>query len=253
MEQTVTTPVEQIKPMPFTEKIVNVFTSPGELYENVRDTGPSTPNWLIPWVIIAAVSIALNFAMMSNASLADQIGSTMRQAMEKSVGDGKMTQQQADQWFEMVRPGSVYFTVFSIGGTLLWTLGGLFALGLVYWLVGKSAMSATAPYMKVVEVVGLTFIISTLEVLVTTLMVFAFDRITATPSLAFFLSDFDVTNKVHLLLSKVNIFTFWILAVTGTGLSRLFRRDLPKVLVLVAVLWILWTVITVFAGCGAGR
>jgi hypothetical protein len=253
MDQTTTTPVEQIKPMPFTEKIVNIFTSPGELYENVRDTGPSTANWLIPWVIFAVVSIALNFAMMSNASLADQIGTTMRQAMEKSVTDGKMTQQQADQAFEMMRPGTVYFTVFSVGGTMLWTLGGLFALGLVYWLVGKSAMSATAPYMKVVEVVGLTFIISTLEVLVTMLMVFALDRITATPSLAFFISGFDVTNKVHLLMSKVNIFTFWILAVTAIGLSRLFRRDLAKVLVLVAVLWILWTVITVFAGCGAGR
>jgi uncharacterized membrane protein YuzA (DUF378 family) len=189
--------------------------------------------------------------MLSNASLADQLGSTMRQAMEKSIADGKMTQQQADQAFEMMRPGSVYFTVFSVGGTLLWTLGGLFALGLVYWLVGKSAMSATAPYMKVVEVVGLTFIISTLEVIVTMLMLFAFDRITATPSLALFVSNFDVTNKVHLLMSKMNVFTFWILAVTSIGLSKLFRRDLPKVLVLVAVLWILWTVITVFTGCGA--
>lgn len=251
MEQTTTTPVEQPKPMSLTEKIVNIFASPGELYENVRDTGPTTSNWLIPWVLLAVVSMALNFAMLSNASLADQLGSTMRQAMEKSIADGKMTQQQADQAFEMMRPGSVYFTVFSVGGTLLWTLGGLFALGLVYWLVGKSAMSASAPYMKVVEVVGLTFIISTLEVIVTMLMLFAFDRITATPSLALFVSNFDVTNKVHLLMSKVNIFTFWILAVTSIGLSKLFRRDLLKVLVLVAVLWILWTVITVFAGCGA--
>jgi hypothetical protein len=52
-------------------------------------------------------------------------------------------------------------------------------------------------------------------------------------------------------MSKMNVFTFWVLAVTSIGLSKLFRRDLPKVLVLVVVLWILWTVITVFTGCGA--
>jgi hypothetical protein len=239
--------------MSFAEKLMNVFASPGELYENVRDTPPTTSNWLIPWIILIIVSIALNFVMMSNPSLTDQLGATMRHAMEKNVAEGKMTQEQADKAYEMMQPGTVYFTAFSLGGIVLWTFASLFALGLVYWLIGKSAMSATAPYMKMVEVVGLTFYISILEVIVTTLMMFALDRLSATPSLGLFVSDYDFTNKVHLLLSKVNIFTFWILAVTSIGLSKLFRRDLLKVLVLVVVLWILWTVITVFAGCGVGR
>lgn len=253
MQETTTPVATQPKPMSLMEKLVNVFSSPGELYENVRDTPPTTSNWLIPWIILIIVSIALNFVMMSNPSLTDQLGATMRHAMEKNVAEGKMTQDQADNAYEMMKPGTVYFTAISLGGIILWTLGGLFALGLVYWLVGKSAMSATAPYIKVVEVVGLTFYISVLEVIVTTLMMFVFDRLSATPSLALFVPDFDFTNKVHLLLSKVNIFTFWILAVTSIGLSKLFRRDLLKVLVLVVALWILWTVITVFAGCGVGR
>jgi hypothetical protein len=253
MDQPTTAAAEQVKPMSFSDKLVSIFASPGELFENVRTTGPTTSNWLVPWVILVIVSIVLSFIMLNNPSLADQMGATMRQAIDKNVAAGKMTQEQADQAFNMTRPGTVYFTVLSIGGTIIWTLGSLFALGLIYWLIGKTAMSATAPYMKVVEVIGLTFFISTLEVIVTTLMLIAFDRITATPSLGFFISDFDVTNKVHLLLSKVNIFTFWILAVTSVGLSKVFQRDLAKVAVLVVVLWILWTVVTVFAGCGFGR
>jgi len=46
------------------------------------------------------------------------------------------------------------FTVLSIGGPALWGLGMVFALSLLYWLIGRSAMHAFAPYMKVVEVVG---------------------------------------------------------------------------------------------------
>jgi hypothetical protein len=44
----------------------------------------------------------------------------------------------------------------------------------------------------------------------------------------------------------VNVFTFWTLGVTSIGLSRLFQKDLPKVLVLVFALWILWTLFKVF-------
>jgi len=70
-------------------------------------------------------------------------------------------------------------------------------------------MNGTAPYPKVVEVIGLTFFISTLESIVTALLQYATNSIFMTPSLAAFVSDFDLQNKFHLVMSKINIFTFW--------------------------------------------
>jgi hypothetical protein len=254
MDNTTTPPaVEAVKPMPFTEKLANIFASPGELYDNIRDTPQSTSNWLIPTLIFLVVSIVMNLVMMSNPSIADQIGQMMRKGIDEQVTQGKITSAQAEQSYEMMRPGSTMFTILAMGGTLVMTFASLFGLGLVYWLVGKGAMSATAPYMKVVEVIGLTFFIGTLEVVITTVLIIGFDRLNAGPSAAFFVTDFNPTDKIHMLLSKVNLFTFWSLAVTSIGLSRLFRKDFPKVLVLVLALWILWTVITVFAGCAPGR
>lgn len=253
MDTTTPPPAETVQPMPFTEKLANIFISPGELYENVRDTPKSTVNWLLPAIIFIAVSIIMNTIMMSNPSIADQMGQMMRKGIDDAVAQGRMTSEQADQSWEMMRPGSMMFTIFAVGGTLVMTFGALFGLGLVYWLVGKGAMSASAPYMKVVEVVGLTLLIGTLEVIVTSVLIIGLDRLNAGPSAAFFLNPFDPTDKMHLLLSKLNLFTFWSLAVTSIGLAKLFRKDFPKVLVLVVVLWILWTVITVFAGCAPGR
>jgi hypothetical protein len=190
--------------------------------------------------------------MLSNPSLADQLATTIRQGINKSVQEGNMTQEQADQAFEFARPGSTWFTLLSVGGTVFWSIIVLFGLGLVYWLLGKSALHATAPYMKVVEVVGLTMFISSLEYIVTTLLMFVMDSIHATPGLGIFVSDFDTGNKLHVALSKVNAFTFWDLTVVSIGLSRLFQRDLPKVLVLVFVLWVLWSLVTIFTGLTVG-
>jgi len=65
---------------------------------------------------------------------------------------------------------------------------------------------------------------------------------------ALFVQNFDFSNKLHMALVKVNLFTIWSLLVTGIGLSKLFQRDLPKVLVLVFSLWILWSAFTVLTG-----
>jgi len=244
---------EQPKPMSFTEKLTNIFASPGELFENVRMTGPTTSNWLIPWIIFVVVAIAMGQLVINNPSLADQLGATIREKFNQQVQEGDMTQEQADQAYEQfAKPGSTFFTLMQIGGITVGSLAALFVLGLLYWLVGKSAMGATVQYMKVIEVVGLTFFIGTLEQIVTTLLIFAADSIYATPSLGIFVSDFNIDNKLHMALSKISGFTFWDLSIVSLGLSKLFQRDFPKVLVLVFALWILWSLVTVFAGFSFG-
>lgn len=252
MEEPQTT-TQETKPLSFAEKLTDIFASPGELFENVRLTGQTTSNWLVPMIIFLVVALIMGQIMVHNASLADQLGATIRKGFEKSVQEGKMTQEQADQTYEnYAKPGSTMFTLSQVGGTIIVTPIVLFLMALAYWLLGKWAMGATAPYMKVVEVVGLTFMIGALEYIVTTVMMIGLDSIHATPSLAAFVSNFDVQNKTHAALSKVNLFTFWNLGVTGIGLSKLFQRDMPKVLVLVFALWLVWTAATILLGLNFG-
>jgi membrane protein, antimicrobial resistance system len=246
------TPTEQVKPMSLMERLTNVFAAPGELYENVRLTPKTTSNWLVPWIIFAVVAIIMGQVMVSNPSLTDQLGTVIRQKLEKQVQEGKMPSEQAERAFEFTGPGSMFFTITRIAGSVVGPLIALFVLGLIYWVLGKSVMKAPSPYMKVVEVVGLTFLIGALEQIVTTLLMFLFDSIFASPSLALFVSNFDLENKLHVILSKINIFTFWSMAVLSIGLSKLFQRDFPKVLVLILVLWVIWVVVSIFTGIQLG-
>jgi len=243
---------EPTKPMSLVDRIVNIFASPGELYENVRLTGPTTSNWLLPWLVFIIIAVALNQLMMSNPELVDQMRSMMRGRIDQAVSEGRITQEMADRQVEQFGPGSTLFTITSLGGMAIVTFAAMFALGLVYWVVGKTVMKAAAPYMKVVEVIGLTYFISTLEQIVTGILVFVRGKLFSTPSLALFITDVDIQNKMHMALSKVNIFTFWALIVTAIGLAKLFQRDFPKVLVIVVALWIIWAVGSVALGIGAG-
>ena len=148
-----------VQPMSFSEKLTNIFASPGELFENVRMTDKTTGNWLVPWLVFVVVAIVMGQLIVHNASLANQLGATIRKGFDKQVQEGKMPAERADQIYEQyAKPGSTMFTISQVGGTVIVSLVILFALSLLYWLIGKSAMKVTVPYMKVAEVVGLVFL-----------------------------------------------------------------------------------------------
>jgi len=242
MDTQTTAPVAQVKPMSFLDRLTNIFAAPGELYENVRLTPPSTSSWLIPTILLIVVSLVLGQVVVSNPSLSDQMKQLVKKEMDKRVSEGKMTQEQADQAEAMTG------TVFRVLGTIFVIPIILFVVALFYWLLGKWAIRASAPYMKVVEVVGLTFYIGALQSIVTTIMMIMMNTVFASPSLALAVSDFNIDNKVHLALAQLNVFTFWSLAVTSIGLAKIFQRDFPKVLVLVLALWILWSAFSILTG-----
>ena len=246
-----------VRPKSFTEKITDVFASPGELFDNVRDTPATASNWVVPALLFVVIAFAMSQVIMHTPSLADQLKVEMTQKLDKqfeeSIKNGKMTPEQAEQAREQAQaftnPASPIFMVTQGLSLLILTPIALFALALVYWLLGKSVMKAQAPYIKVVEVLGLALFIFMLESIVTTILAVGLDNLHANASLALaVLGNFSTENKLHLVLSKINLFTIWILAVVSIGLARLFRRDTPKVAVLVFALWALWVVFTVFSG-----
>jgi hypothetical protein len=243
---------EAAAPMSFTDKLAGIFMSPGEVYENVRRTPTTHGNWLVPTVLVAIVGLIMAFATMNNPSLMDQMKQQAKEAMEKQfqkqIEQGKMTPEQAnearDRAEQFTTPG--FMMIGQIAGNVVGPFIGLVVLGLIYWLLGKWGMKADAPYVKVLEVVGLANFIAVLEKIVTLIMQFTMDNIFASPSAGLFVGQLSTMNPWHMFALSMNVFTFWILAVVSVGLSKLFQRDFPKVLVLVIAVWMIWTVAMTF-------
>jgi hypothetical protein len=231
------------------DKLIFLFSAPVEAFADVRRTPPTPSNWLIPLTLFVLLSTVSAQLLVTSPTLAAQLKDVVLEQLDAMVESGAITQDQAELQYERFGPGSVLFTIASLGGLLITPSATLFLLALVFWLIGKSTMLASAPYMKVVEIVGLTYLVWSLESAAGTILMLVTDSIYATPSLALLvLPEFDTGNIFHIALARVNFFTFWILYLTSTGLSVLFQRDFPKVLVLILALWFLWTLVLLFIG-----
>ena len=162
-----------------------------------------------------------------------------------------MTQEQADAALEhMPAAGSPIFLIVGSVGVVFVMAGMLFLSALVFWLIGKIGFKSSAPYIKVCEVVGLSMYITILSTIITMILVVAMGSLSATPSLALAVSEFDPMNKMHRLLSSINIMTFWYLVVISVGLGKIFNTSFGKALTSVAIVWALYTVIAIFVGFG---
>ena len=223
-------------------RLLGVITNPAAVYDDVA-AAPRTPsNWIAPWMLLVIATAVLTQLLIQNAEFAAQLMSVMHEQVDLLVNDGAVPREDADRQLALLQPGMPLFTVLSIAGPALWGLGMVFALSLLYWLIGRSAMHAFAPYMKVVEVVGLASLISVIELCVSTGLILATGTLTITPTAAALFPSVAQDSLLYALLLKANPFSVWLVIVTSVGLARLFARDVPKVIVLILSLWILWTV-----------
>ena len=223
-------------------RLLGVITNPAGVYDDVAATPRTPSNWIAPWILLVIATAVLTQLLIQNAEFAAQLMSVMREQVDLLVNDGAVPREDADRQLALLQPGMPLFTMLSIAGPALWGLGMVFALSLLYWLIGRSAMHAFAPYMKVVEVVGLASLISVIELCVSTGLILATGTLTITPTAAALFPSVAEDSLLYALLLKANPFSVWLVIVTSVGLARLFARDVPKVIVLILSLWILWTV-----------
>jgi Yip1 domain len=239
--------------MSMSDKLMNVFSAPGELFDSVAKSEKKTSNWSVPLIVMMIVSIIFVLVAFSQAPIQDQMKDQTEKSIQKKVTEGKMTQEQADMALTKnpAQPGSPLFMIFGSIGAAVVTAVILFGFSLAFWLMGKWAFKSTAAYGKVLEVVGLSMYISVLGSIITLLLVVAMGSLYATPSLALAVSQYDPANTVHKLLSSISVFTFWYLFVISVGLGKIFSVSTGKALAGVGVLWVLFTAASVFLSFGA--
>jgi len=236
----------------FASRATDVFASPSNLYNEVGQASVQTTSWLIPFLVSLILGILFTFSIFNNPALKQQIFDTQAQAMKKSVAEGKMTQEQADQIVErMESSGSTMFIAFGVGGAVLWLSVTYFGVSLVLWLTAKMAFKFTGLYSKMLETFALSSLIGILGGIITLLLVNLMNSLYATPGPALaMVGSFDPTNSVHRLLSALNVFTIWQVVVLGIGFGKVTRSSVSTSVGIVAGLWLVWVLASSFLGLG---
>jgi hypothetical protein len=230
-------------------RLLNVFATPADVFQEVKDAKVSTANWLVPALILIAVSWVSSLVIFSQPAINHQISEMTEQAVQKQVEKSQMSEQQAEQARAM---GEKWAGISAkIGAALVPVLYGFitpFFWGLIVWGVGVGLLKAKFPYMKAVEVVGLANMIGVLDTILRTLLIVGLGNLYASTSLVLLVKEFDPQNTVHSLLTMVNVMTFWLLAVRGIGLARLAGVSFAKALAWVFGIWLAYS--GLFVGLG---
>lgn len=191
-------------------KLIDMFASPSEVFDEVVAAPPRFANWLVPTVLVALASLFLLRAS-SNESVSV---TTTSQAVEAqpTVSDSAAVQ---------AGPNSVDAQRLSVLATCGGAFAGTFWSAFLLWFIGRAFLRTRFSYLKTVEVVALAGSVVALGTIVTALLIGISGDPATRPALSFFARHLPATNPVRLILDLLNFFHLWTITVLAIGLSRL--------------------------------
>jgi hypothetical protein len=255
MDELSPTPVTEIAATPsgmsMAARLLNVFTAPEDVAEDIKRRPPSTANWLVPTLILCFVALIASSIIFSQESVRQQMNEAREKEFEKQVAAGKMPKEAADHAREFFEK---YGSTLMIGGAAVGAVMTSFitplVVALALWLVGTRVFKGQVVFLKALELAGLANMIRALESLLFALLVAATGKLSATPSLALAIGEFDPQNKGHQLLAAANGMTIWYLVVLAIGLARLCAVPFARAAAWLFGLWAVLRLSIVFAGLG---
>lgn len=235
-------------------RMINVLAVPGDVFAELAQDKPRVGHWLSPVILASLVGILSVFVMFSQPALLHQVREAREAAVQKQVEAGKLTRQQAEaaaQASERFMTPAL-LKIFGSVGAVLGSFGYLFVVAICVWLVGAKAFKADFPFTRALEVCGLSLMIGVVGGIVQLLLVLLQGNLQVSPGPAFFIRNFDVANKAHLMLGALNVFTLWQIAVLAIGLSRLTGAGWLRAALWLVIPWVLLKAGIILSGLASG-
>jgi hypothetical protein len=240
MSDTIETPPR----MPLWARLVNIFATPGEVFESLKSRPPAAVNWLAPQMLGWLVTVAFCLMVFSQEQIIRSLRDAQEQGMQQQVRAGKMTQEQADQALATMDKfyGPKLMMVTGIVFGILGGLGYLFVSALVVWGLDALAFKSGLNYSRSLEIVGLAGMINVLGGIVKMLLVLVTGNLNVTAGAALLFEKFNPSNRLHALAGALDLMMIWHLAVLAIGLASITGVSARKA---AAALFGIWAVIVV--------
>jgi hypothetical protein len=214
------------------DKFIGIFTEPASIFDKIAKFPVKTIDWLLPAFLLLLVVCVTQVVLNSNKAIHSQIVekqmAKIQQSLDEAVASGKMTAEQRTQQLDTLqdRMGNygalqIVFTfvgVFIVGFIMFFLMGG------IYYLFVRFVLKGEGGYNSVLVASGLTFYIGMMNVIVATILSFAFGRMFQDSSIASFL-DSDRSTVAGFIFAKLDVFAIWGYVVLSIGLAKLFKSN----------------------------
>lgn len=233
----------------FGSRMTNAFAAPSDAFEGLATDSPKAMNWVLPMIVSAILGIVFVYLIFTNDTIKNQIFDMQARGLDDAVQQGRMTQQQADQFRDnMSQTGLGLFMVFGSLPIIFFTAAYYFLGALFLWLAAKVIWKSPLKYGKYLETYGIASWIGVLGGLVTMGFVLGMNSMFSTPSLGLLFADYDPFNTTHKFASALNVFSVWQAVVTGIGISKVAGKPTGAGIGIAVGLWIVWVAIGVPLG-----
>lgn len=229
-----------------TDKLVGVFSEPGNTFTQMLKTGPKTSDWIIPILVVIVVAILSNFIMMSNPVIKMSIMEKQMEQFEKNmdemVAKGQLTEAQKEEQMERIREGMDQGMgtqmIFSVIGIVIFTFVSFFVISGVFFLFTKLVMKGDGTYKAAMSAYGLPHYIIVIQIIVMVILALVMNKFFQSVSVADF-TDADKSTITGFILGKLDIFSIWFYAVISIGFAKMFKSEnTGKYFALIFGLWI---------------
>lgn len=240
-------------PMSLGGRLFNIYASPGDVFDGIKKRPVDHRNWIVPVVIFLITVVTYMVIAFSQPAVAqksnDKIRASMNASYAKAVSSGKLTQQQADDQIEVIIK-SPFLKLATLFAAVFGTVAVVFLTALILWLIGKYAFKAPFQYLKSLELVGLATMITALGTIINMQLVVHYEDMLRKLGPSLLLPVLDEKNRLHLILSSLDIVSIWYLAILSLGLARLTSTSFFKPAVWIFGIWAVFTLlpILIFGG-----
>lgn len=232
------------------DAMAGVFSEPGNTFEAVKASVKKN-YWLIPLLILIAVSITSSFLVTHDEELVSEIKTQQKNAVKKrldeSVKEGKITREQADQQIEQTEKmfGSGMFVIFGMVGSVFGVLIIFFLKALVYWGLLK-AFKGSAGYGDIMNVLGLTSLITAIQLIVDTVLAIVMGKLLMNIGPVLFITEEAVGKSMFTFIANFDLINIWYTIIVGIGLAKVSNLKSSLTIPFVFVLWLVWVLLTSF-------
>lgn len=229
-----------------TDKLVGVFSEPGNTFSQIAKTGPKTTDWIIPLLVVIVVAILSNFIMMSNPAIKMSIMEKQMERFEKNMDEmvqkGQLTEAQKEEQMDRIREqmdqGMAAQMMFTIIGIVIFTFVSFFIISGVFYLFTKFLMKGSGTYKDAMSAYGLPHYIIVIQIIVMVILALVMNKFFQSTSVADFM-DADKSTLSGFLLGKLDIFSIWFYAVISIGFAKMFKSESTgKYFAMIFGLWI---------------
>jgi hypothetical protein len=230
-------PEAETPALSFAERLMGVFISPGETFEDVA----RKPGFWAPLIVIVLGTAAMIETMIWKVGL-ERLA---RMGIEQSGRASSMSPEQIDQAVSTgMKFARVTMPIFAVLGPPI----VLLIIAGVGILIVNVIFGAQTKFKTVFSLVCYADLVSLLALIMAVAMMFFGDPEHLNSSnpvpgnVGFFLNPHEVSKPIYALASSADIFTFWLLILLGVGLSKATGgkvKPVPIFMVFTGV-WILY-------------